>query len=312
MIYSITFNPALDITGVVENLIPNEKSYVTNVIHTAGGNGINAGIIAARLGTKVSLTGFVGGDNGNQFKALLDQQKLDHNFVSIHSNTRMNVTVSNRSTHKQTRLSFPGPKVTASEWKKLVVVIGKIKAKEDFVIIGGSLPPGVSALKVASIVRSLNKRNVRCVVDMPAGALGTVLKAKPYLIKPNLQEFQELTKTKAVTIKEVLKAAKSLQKKVHLICISSVEGGALLIGRGEVWFGKTPKLSIKSTVGAGDSMVGAMASMLALDPHAPLADMLRTGLAASSASLSEPGLTLGSKKSIKSFVPKIKIREITN
>lgn len=309
MIYTITFNPALDITGVVENLIPNEKSYVTNVIHTAGGNGINAGIIAARLGTKVRLTGFVGGDNGNQLKALLDQQKLDHNFVSIHSNTRMNVTVSNRSTHKQTRLSFPGPKITAGEWKDLIAVLGMIKSG-DLVIIGGSLPPGVSALKVASIVRSLNKREVRCVVDMPAVALGTVLKAKPYLIKPNLQEFQELTKTKAVTIKEVLKAAKNLQNQVHLICVSSVEGGALLIGRGEVWFGKTPKLSIKSTVGAGDSMVGAMASMLALVSDAPLADMLRTGLAASSASLSEPGLTLGSKKSIKSFISKIRIREI--
>ncbi len=309
MIYTITFNPALDITGVVDNLIPNEKSYVTNVIHTPGGNGINAGIVAARLGTEVKLSGFLGGDNGDQLMGLLEAQKLNHHFISISSNTRMNVTVSNRTTHKQTRLSFPGPRVTTSEWKKLVSFVEGMKSTEDIVILGGSLPAGVPASRVSSLVRSFRTRGIKCFVDMPANSLGTVLKAKPYFIKPNLQEFQELTQTKVTNIHGVLRTASKLRDIVPLICVSSVEGGALLMGHGEVWFGKTPKLSIKSTVGAGDSMVGAMASLLARNSQAPLDELLRIGLAASAASLSEPGLNLGSKRLIMSFLPKIKLKK---
>ena len=310
MIYTITFNPALDVGGVVDNLVPNEKSYVHDQRCTPGGNGINAGIIAHRLGADVTLTGFIGGANGDVISSLLDKEKIHHEFIPIQSSTRMNVTVSNTKDHKQTRLSFPGARVRKAEWDQLIKFVEKIKAEEDLVVIGGSLPPGISTQKVSSLIRMLKRRKIFCMVDMPAESLGKLLNAKPCFIKPNLKEFQELTKSKVNTIKGVLKEMRKLNKHVPLICVSSVEGGAILANGSQAWFGITPKLSIHSTVGAGDSMVGAMATMLEKNPNAPLDDILRIGLAASSATLSESGMTLGSCKSMRDFMPKIKVKKL--
>lgn len=311
MIYTITFNPALDVGGVVDNLVPNEKSYVHDQRCTPGGNGINAGIIAHRLGAEVTLTGFMGGANGDVISSLLDKEKIHHEFIPIQSSTRMNVTVSNTKDHKQTRLSFPGARVRKAEWDQLIKFVEKIKAEEDLVVIGGSLPPGISTQKVSSLIRMLKKRKIFCMVDMPAESLRKVLNAKPSFIKPNLKEFQELTKSQATTIQDVLQEIRKLNKSVPLICVSSVEGGAILANESQACFGKTPKLTIHSTVGAGDSMVGAMATVLARNPHTPLKEILQIGLAASSATLSESGMTLGSSKKMREFKSRIKVKSLS-
>lgn len=310
MIYTMTFNPALDVSGVVESLVPNEKNYVHDEFHTPGGNGINAGIIASRLGAEVKLGGFTGGPNGFAIKQLLDQQQVKHFFISIHGNTRMNVTVSNVATHSQTRLSFPGPDISIDEWRNLVVVCEGFKAQKDLVILGGSLPQGVSTSMVSSLIRFFKKKGVFCMVDMPAAVLKPLLKAKPDFIKPNLTEFQQLTNSTGSSIEEVLHEIKVLQKMVPLICVSSVEGGAILANKKEAWFAGPPKLTVHSTVGAGDSMVGAMATLLAQNPETSLPELLKIGLAASCATLSEPGMILGSKKLIRSFIPKIKLKSL--
>lgn len=310
MIYTVTFNPALDVSGVVDNLIPNEKSYVHDEVYTPGGNGVNAGIIAHRLGAKVSLTGFLGGANGDVIQSLLDKQKIPHEFVRIKSRTRMNLTVSNKKDHKQTRLSFPGAKIEAIEWNKLMKLLDKVKSDQDLVVIGGSLPPGVSGQNVMSLIRKIRKKNIFCMVDSPANSLKKIMRSRPSFIKPNLKEFQELTGSRASSIEGVLKEIRKLNKEIPLVCVSSVEGGAILANENEAWFGKTPRLSIHSTVGAGDSMVGAMAALLESDPSVALSELLRIGLAASSATLTESGMILGSRKSINSFLPKVKISQI--
>lgn len=309
MIYTVTLNPALDISGTVEELIPNEKSYVSNEIHTPGGNGINAAIIAHRLGAKVRATGLLGGSNGEEIMKLLDKTKLRHDFVAIAGNTRMNLTVSNCKTHKQTRLSFPGPKIRPRELKKMDEYF-KTLTKSDMAVIGGSLPPGVTPKYIGKLVKALNKRGVMCLVDMPGNIMQEVLPALPYFIKPNLIEFQDLVGKKVETIDSILPLVRKLNEKVPLVCVSSVEGGAILVNKDEAWFGKIPKVKIKSTVGAGDSMVGAIAAQLAKNEKTPLKELLRMGLAASCATLTEEGMVLGSKKSMNHYLSKIIIREL--
>jgi len=304
MIYTVTFNPALDVNGVVDQLIPNEKCYVHNEIHTPGGNGINAAIIAHRLKSKVLMTGFLGGANGNEIKYLLDKEKLNHHFIKINNNTRMNITISNKDDHRQTRLSFAGPTILKAERIKLLNFLERVTA-DDLVILGGSFTPCVNIAYIKGLIKKLRKKNIPCLVDMPGDFLKEIIKAKPNFIKPNLLEFQILAGKKVKTIKEALPLARKLLKDVPLICISSIEGGALLIGHDEAWFGKIPEVKIHSTVGAGDSMVGAFASVLEKNFNPSLEFLLRTGLAASCATLTERGLTLGSKKKILKFQSQI-------
>ena len=115
MIYLITPNPALDISGTVDQLIADEKNYVTDEIRSAGGNGINAARIAHRLGAKVIASGFLGGPTGDEIKNLLDKENIKHHFVKTVGNTRINLTISNHNTHSQTRLSFPGANIKFNE-----------------------------------------------------------------------------------------------------------------------------------------------------------------------------------------------------
>lgn len=309
MILTVTFNPALDVSGVVDNLVPNEKSYVFDEVHMPGGNGINAGIIARRLGGEVELSGFLGGANGEEIRELLKKEKVDQDFISIRGRTRMNLTVSNRNDHAQTRLSFPGPEIKKNEQKKLEEKIRSL-SETDLLILGGSLPPGINPAFVLRLINLARMSKVKTMVDMPGHLLKEVIEGQPLFIKPNLVEFQGLIGKKVTTIKSVLSEARKYLDKVPLICVSSVEGGALLIKENEVWFGKIPKVKIYSSVGAGDSMVGAMGSLLVKDKKVSVKDLLQLGLAASCATLTEKGLTLGSKKEMLRYLPKIYLKKI--
>ena len=306
MILSLTLNPALDVTGLVHTLIPNEKSYVFDEARFAGGNGINAGRIAHRLGEKVLLSGFLGGTTGEEIRQRLDAEALRHKFIQITGQTRMNLTVSLEKSHEQTRLSFPGPKIQKDEMKKLESLIKK--ADPNLLLIGGSLPPGVSTAKIKSMVKECHKNNIVSFVDIPGAHLKGVLSARPHFIKPNLLEFQEMTGSKVSKIKDVIKVARKFSHLVSVQCISSVEGGALLVTKDQAWFGRIPKVKIYSTVGAGDSMVGAMAH--AYLQHGRSESLLRWGLAASCATLVNKGLTMGTKSSIKKYYRLIKVQEI--
>lgn len=309
MIYTVTFNPALDVSGVVSHLIPDEKNYVRNEMHMPGGNGLNAGIIAHRLKRKVILTGLIGGGNGEEIKRLLDKNKIPHSFVEITGMTRMNLTIANKNDHHQTRLSFSGPLVKASEAKNLATFLHNVSPK-DSILLRGSLPPGLDTTYVVKLIKRCRSNGIRCLVDMPGNLLKDIITAKPSFIKPNLSEFQILVGKKVSSLKEVVQSARRLLDDVPIICVSSVEGGAILMSQHEVWFGKIPSVKIRSTVGAGDSMVGAMASLWERNPSASIEELLRLGLSASCATLTEPGLTLGSRKTILKYQSQMKLKKL--
>ena len=312
MILTFTPNPALDVSGTVSELVPNEKSYVSHEMRLPGGNGINAARIAHRLGAEVLATGFLGGNSGMEFSELLKLEGIPQHFINIEGKTRTNVTISLDKSHEQTRLSFSGPKIRKKEMTAMTHFLEY--SLPEIVIIGGSLPAGASAHFIKLIVKEFNQKNIPVFVDMPGKIMKDVYSSKPFFIKPNLTEFQGMTGKKVSTIQEVLKEARKLSAFIPLQCISSVEGGALLVIKDHAWFGKIPKIKVQSSVGAGDSMVGAIAYSF-VKGNRTLSEkncekMLRFGLAASCATLSNKGLTMGSRSSIKAFYPKILIKKI--
>lgn len=312
MIITLTLNPALDISGTVSKLVPNEKSYVTHEMRFPGGNGINAARIAHRLGAEVLASGFLGGSSGKEFSELLKNEKIPHHFIQIKGKTRINVTVSLEKSHEQTRLSFPGPKIQSIELSSLLNYLQH--SRPSLIIIGGSLPPGVSPSFIKQIVKEYNQKNIPTFVDVPGKILNQIITSKPFFIKPNLTEFQEMTGKKLTKIDGILKEARKLSSLIPLQCISSVEGGALLITKDHAWYGKIPQIKVQSTVGAGDSMVGAMAYVFSKENgilnEKNYEKMLRKGLAAACATLASKGLTMGTRTNIKKFYSKITIRKI--
>lgn len=305
-ILTITPNPALDISGVVPHLRANEKCYVSDEIQSPGGNAINAARLMHRLGVPTLTSGFLGGSTGEELSLLLKIEGVPQNFVTIRDRTRINITVSNLEDHQQTRLSFPGPSISASEKKELHKFVSK-NTKSPFLIVGGSLPKGFSVADLDKLIQLAQKHEMKVAVDCPGAVLKKLKSKKLLLLKPNLEEFQSMTGTRARTISQVKKSANLLLKKSTYICVSSVEKGALLISKNGCWFGRIPQVKIRSTVGAGDSMVGAMVAQISLgNPSGE--DILRWGLAAAAATLEETGTKLGSATRIRNLYKKTKTR----
>ena len=261
VIYTITPNPALDLGGDVETLIPSEKAYVHHETQFPGGNAINAARIIHKLGLPVIAGGFLGGGVGRELEELLQREGVACAFIQIRGQTRIGVTVTDQRTRLQTRLSFPGPRLRSIDLKRMARWISGMRSPA-LIVIGGSLPPGFSPAALIEMMQKARIRGIPCVVDTPGKVLKKLISHQPLLIKPNLTEFQELVGKKVTSVGQVLKAARKQSAKVPLICVSSVEGGALMITPRNAWFGRIPRVKVRTTVGAGDSMVGAMTAQL--------------------------------------------------
>lgn len=308
IILSVTPNPALDLSGSAHEIVPNEKTYVFDERRDPGGNALNAARVIHRLGVPVIASGFLGGSTGEEVESLVCAEGLNTRFIKIKSSTRVNVTVSNEKDHRQTRLSFPGPNISFAERKKL---FGFIEKQQGIAILllGGSLPSGFSKNELIHLMRLARDRGISVIIDCPADILGRAIEEKPLLVKPNLEEFHQLTGRKVRTIGGVLELASAYLKKVPFFCVSSVEGGTLLVSRNASFFGKIPPVKVRSTVGAGDSMVGAMTAEIFKGTEAP-EEILRWGLAAAAATLTHRGTHLGSASSIRELYKKTRVRSV--
>lgn len=306
---TITPNPALDLGGTVDDLKPNEKSYVSDPTRWPGGNSINVARVLTRLKVPVVATGFLGGSIGQEIKDLLAQEKVKHRFVEIAGHTRINITISNNSNHKQTRLSFPGPTIQRNEKNELFRSL-KSRSNMSLMVIGGSLPKGFTEMDITHLLKIARSKDIRAVVDCPGKILKKIISQRPFLIKPNLVEFQDLIGHRVTSLRSVLEQARKLLDLVPIICVSSVEGGTLMVSKERSYFGRIPPVKIRSTVGAGDSMVASIVAQLHQNNN-DLGDLLRWGLAASAATLSVPGTALGQAEQIESLYQKTKVDLVT-
>ena len=322
-IWTLTLNPALDLSGRVNALIPDEKNEVFKVRLDPGGNAINAGRVLKRLGSNPLLMGFIGGSTGQQLKDLLKSEKLRTQFTSLEEATRINVTVTNNSTHHQTRLSFPGARPRPHEVKRLLQRLKKL-AGPGILIIGGRLPPGFDERLYLKILKVAQRSNLSVVLDVPGQILKKILSHKhPRLlaIKPNLEEFIELGGVKSESPRSLAKRAMSYLPQSALICISMGKKGALFVKQNGAWLAPSPRIKVRGTVGAGDSMVGALvhflnqkkiltASQLELTDEKDLLDIFCWAVAAGAATAQAEGTQLANLAQIKKLRSRIEIVRI--
>jgi 1-phosphofructokinase family hexose kinase len=315
LIYTITPNPALDLNGIVNELVTDEKNYVRTETRFPGGNAVNVARLLTRLQVPVIASGFLGRSVGQEIRHLLDVEHVRHDFVPIDGTTRISVTMTSAKTSKQTRLSFPGPSIQRAEILKLFERVSAYR-RVTILVLGGSFPPGFNVSDANRIVRVAQERQMLVVVDAPSQIMRKLNLNGLTIIKPNLHEFQELIGRKLTSLSSIAKAAKVLARKVGLVCVSSVEGGALIASRDFVCHGKTPSIKPKTTVGAGDSMVAAIVAehwrreTTEFNDPLLLQELLRQGLAAASAALIRPGTELGKTKDIRKFYKEISVSEL--
>ncbi|KHD87376.1 MAG: hypothetical protein OM95_14865 [Bdellovibrio sp. ArHS] len=224
-ILTITPNPALDISGFVRKINVNEKTYVHGEKRSPGGSAINVARILHRLQVPVLASGFLGGSIGEEVQKLLELEGVQQQFIKTEASTRINVTIANKSDHRQTRFSFAGPEIKNTEIRELMKIVSKHRGAKTLVV-GGSLPPHFQVQDLNRLIQRAQQQKMDVVVDCPGLILKEIRASGLLLIKPNLDEFRIMTGSRVTTVSQVLKKAGGLLQTASYICVSSVEEGA--------------------------------------------------------------------------------------
>lgn len=254
MVYTVTFNPAIDYViytdemkiGTV-NRAENEKIYF-------GGKGINVSIILNELGIKSEALGFVAGFTGEAIEKGMAKGGIKTDFVHLDEGfSRINVKIRSSS---ETELNGQGPKVPEEKINALFKKFDKIQ-DGDTIVLAGSIPSSLPLDIYEKILKILQNKNVRTIVDATGDLLMNVLKYKPFLIKPNNFELGEIFGVTLKTIEDISDCALKLKEMGAVNVLISMAGdGALLVDEdGKIHVCGVCKGNVKNSVGAGDSMV---------------------------------------------------------
>lgn len=262
-IVTVTFSPAIDKSTTIPELLPEKKLSCTNPVYQPGGGGINVARAASRLGGDVAAVYLAGGYTGNNFNELLEKEHIESIVTHTNAPTRENMVVFDNKSGLQYRFGMPGPEISTSEWKQCLSSIESIP-QMGFIVASGSLPPGIPETVFGDLAAIANQKRAKYVVDTSGEALRHAVSAGVYLIKPNLRELSALTGRELSSEDEIIAAARSLIKNggCEVIVVSLGAGGALLVTASEDLKMTSPTVKVKSTVGAGDSMVAGIITRL--------------------------------------------------
>lgn len=291
MIYTITLNPTLDITYVLERISFGEVAMAIEVQKTPGGKGINVSRALHAMGVDSVAMGLIGGHIGEEVLELLQEEGLILQIVKIRNDTRTNVVILGREDRRELVIRAPGPAVEPTATERLKNLVFGDAQSPQVVVLSGSIPPGVSVDTYRSLIVEGKARGSRMVLDSAGESFRRGVEAGPYLIKPNLGELEELAGRRLADEREIAVFAREIVSKgVGIVVISLGRDGALACTTDETWRGRVPGID-EDTVGAGDSMVAGL--VLGIARYQPVEMVFRMGLAFGLSAVMNhgPGLT---------------------
>lgn len=307
-IVTITFNPCIDKSTTVAAFIPEKKLRCTDPKFEPGGGGINVSRAIKKLGGQSIAIYPAGGYSGKFLKTLLDGEGIDSIMIETGSHTRENLIVVDKSTNSQYRFGMPGSKLIEKEWKNCLIEIEKIKGIE-FIVVSGSLPPGVPPGVLRELVKLSKKLNAKFIADTSGEALQQAVNEGVFLLKPNLNELSALLGKKELKKEEILMNARQLISRggAEILVISLGAQGALLVTVNDNIQFIPPPVERKSTVGAGDSMVAGIVLRLALGNT--ISDAVQYGVACGTAATMNPGTELCNREDVEAILPIIAMED---
>ncbi len=289
-IVTLTLNPSLDKSTHFTRLVPEQKMRCENPRYDAGGGGINVSKAIAKLGGTSTCVYTSGGPIGEMVTEILQQGGIENVAIKTKNWTRENFIAFDNATKAQYQFGFPGHAFSEDEKEAILKTIKELPS--DYLVISGSMNEGLPTdfyLKIAEVAKI---SGTKVIVDTSGEALQKVLEAGIYLAKPNIGELAKLIGVERLELSEVEKAAKTLLEKgyAEIIVVSLGASGAILVTKDTVEFVAAPQVEKKSTVGAGDSMVGGM--VWALSQHKTLKEVIQIGVCCGTAATMNEGTQL--------------------
>lgn len=265
MIKTVTLNPAVDKTVEIKDFRVGEVNRISSVRLDPGGKGINVAKTIKALGGYSIATGFLAGRNGQYIKENLDLMEVANDFLFVEGETRTNLKVVDRLNGTNTDINEPGlVEVTEADLVKLEGMLFSDLTEGDLLVLSGSMPSGVPSGIYREWTEKAGKLGIKVLLDADGVNFAEGIKAKPYLVKPNLEELEQLLNKNLINIDEIVEAGRSmLDLGIATVVISLGADGAVFFQRKQAIYTKGLKVDVKSTVGAGDAMVAALAFAIA-------------------------------------------------
>ncbi len=308
-ILTLTVNPALDRIISVDRLVFEDRAYIESTTEAAGGRGINAARVLTSFGAEAVAITTSGGENGRCFEKYLEADSFGKEIVSIRNDIRINLTVSDRQ-GLSIKLNELGPALSPSEQKSVISATEKLLPKACWLMLCGSLPPGMDLHFYTKLIELAAKHKVETLLDTDGDALLHGLEAKPTIVKPNQSEAERLLNTALITRSQQIDAVQRIKalgaKSVvlslgsrGLIAATSTEGILEVI---------PPPVDSRCPIGAGDAMSAVI--VWSLQQGNSFSEALRWGVAAGTATSKLPGITLANLEQAKEIFPQVQITRI--
>ena len=250
-ILTLTLNPALDLTVRLARLEPGEVNRSETLLTHAAGKGVNVAQVLADLGHQVTVSGFLGEDNPQAFEALIARRGFTDAFFRVPGETRSNIKIAEQD-GRVTDINAPGPVVSEQAQQRLLDHLVSIAPGHDAVVVAGSLPRGVSPQWLLALLLQLKTQGLNVALDTSGDALRAGLAAGPWLVKPNTEELADALGNATDAISQLH------QQGVEHVVVSDGAAGVTWYSPGAALHATPPKVTVASTVGAGDSLLAGM------------------------------------------------------
>lgn len=309
MIVTVTLNPALDKTVTLPGFAVNTVNRVESVRLDPGGKGINVSKAVQALGGKTLAISVLGGANGGYIKSALDAMDLPNHMILSEGPTRTNLKIVDPVLGTNTDINEPGSPLTKEVLDKVWQVLSQTVQPNDTVVFAGKNPPGMADDLLAVWIRRLKAMNVRVCVDTVGEPMLLALAEGPDIIKPNKAELSELMGTELHTDRQIIDAAgKLVDSGIGLVAVSMGSSGAIFVTKDQCIRGYSPKVTVGSTVGAGDSMMAALAHYS--DAGCSLEETARRAIATASAKVMCSGSEAADLSAILPLIDRVRIERI--
>ena len=298
MITTVTMNPCIDKTIWVDGFAYGGTNRVVETRTDLAGKGLNVSMALKALGIRSTAVSFDFSEDAGAMGAMLEGMGIDAVLPKAIGALRTNLKVFERGARVMTELNEGGAAISAAALAEIEAEILRVAEVSSVLVLSGSLPPNVPATFYRDIMRTAARPGLRVFVDTSGEALREALTARPFAIKPNLEELERLAGRTLSTRRERIQAARetlatgvAVESGAEICCLSLGAEGALIASQSQGYFAAALPVDVKSAQGAGDSMVAGMIAAVAEGKG--VADMLRSAVASASATIVREGTRFG-------------------
>lgn len=307
MITTVCMNPSFDKTAETDKVNVGDVTRLRNVRVDIGGKGVNVAIVLRRLNEAARCVGCLGEENAERFLRMIAREDVAFDYISVPGEVRTNLKMMDHNKQAVIEINEPGVSMNEEQVQQFLSLLKEKSADSQYVVLSGRLPDGCSANTYQRCMQALDGKKV--VLDTAGESLLHGIKERPYLIKPNLPEMQAIMRKELRTLREIRDAAMFLiDYGAQNVVVSMGKTGAVFVNEKKTLFAPALRVEARSTVGAGDAMVGGI--LTGLMRGANLTEAFKFGVAAGAASVMTDGTQLVRKADFDVLLPKVTVQEV--